>query len=135
LHINGLLNSLADAGTICCGTLLLVWIAMGRQDTIYRKWNWNAFILLLIVFVGQNILVEMFLYHDQLSEGTKLSWAPLSPLGPWFDPILFSLNERTIRLSSQLPWLLLTPVIYLGLIKFLNWSEYSNKTSKVSRRI
>jgi len=134
LHINGLMNSLADAGTICCGTLLLVWLVMGRQGTIYRNWNWSAFTLLLSIFIGQNILVEMFLYHDQLAEGTNLSWAPLSPLGPWFDPILFALNDRTIRLSSQLPWLLLTPLIYLGLIKFLNWSEYSKKTSKVSRR-
>lgn len=122
LHINGLLNSLADAGTICCGTLLLVWLLMGRQSSIYRQWHWSVFVLLGTIFIGQNIMVEMFLYHDQLAEGTRLSWAPLSPLGPWFDPILFEFNDRTIRLSSQLPWLLMTPLIYGGLIKSLNRS-------------
>ena len=122
LHINGLLNSLADAGTICCGTLLLVWLLMGRQSSIYRQWHWSVFVLLGTIFIGQNIIVEMFLYHDQLAEGTRLSWAPLSPLGPWFDPILFEFNDRTIRLSSQLPWLLMTPLIYGGLIKTLNRS-------------
>ena len=122
LHINGLLNSLADAGTICCGTLLLVWLLMGRQSSIYRQWHWSVFVLLGTIFIGQNIMVEMFLYHDQLAEGTRLSWAPLSPLGPWFDPILFEFNDRTIRLSSQLPWLLMTPLIYGGLIKTLHRS-------------
>ena len=122
LHFNGLLNSLADAGTICCGTLLLVWLLMGRQSSTYRQWRWSVFVLLGTIFIGQNIMVEMFLYHDQLAKGTRLSWAPLSPLGPWFDPILFEFNDRTIRLSSQLPWLLMTPLIYGGLIKTLNRS-------------
>ena len=120
MRINGLLNSLADAGAICCGSLLLVWLAMGRRNSIYRQWDWGVFGLLLVIFIGQNILVEMFLYHDQLSEGKQLSWAPLSPLGPWFDPVLLEINDRTLRLSSQVPWLLLTPLVYLGLIKFLN---------------
>jgi hypothetical protein len=122
LHINGLLNSLADAGTICCGSLLFVWLVMGRQRTIYRQWNWRVFTLLGVIFMGQNIMVEMFLYHDQLAEGSRLSWAPLSPLGPWFDPILFEFKDRTIRLSSQLPWLIMTPLIYGALIKVLNRS-------------
>ena len=124
LHINGLLNSLADAGTICCGSLLVIWFVMGRQRAIYRQWSWCVFALLGVIFTGQNILVEMFLYHDQLAEGTRLSWAPLSPLGPWFDPILFEFNDRTIRLSSQLPWLIMTPLIYGALITILNRSAH-----------
>ena len=40
------------------------------------------------------ILVELFLYHDQLSEGKLLSWAPLSPLGKYFNPMIFSFNDR-----------------------------------------
>lgn len=123
LHINAVLNSLADAGTICCGGLLLIWLAMGRRDSIYRVWNWQVFALLMVVFVGQNIFVEMFLYHDQLAEGKRLSWAPLSPLGPWFDPILFQFGERSIRLGSQLPWLILTPLLYLGLIRYFKSLE------------
>ena len=123
LHINGLLNSLADAGTIGCGSLLLVWLAMGRRDSIYRQWNWGVFGLLLALFIGQNIFVEIFLYHDQLAAGKQLSWAPLSPMGSWFDPVLFEINDRTLRLSSQVPWLILTPLVYLGLIKGLNSGE------------
>ena len=125
LHINGLLNSLADAGTICCGGLLLVWLLMGRGDSVYREWNWRVFSLLMVIFIGQNIFVEMFLYHDQLADGEHLSWAPLSPLGMWFDPILFQFNDRSIRLSSQLPWLILTPLLYLGLIRLLPQSKSS----------
>ena len=117
LHINGLLNSLADAGTICCGTLLVVWLAMGRQDFVYRQWSWKVFSLLLVVFVGENIMVEMFLYHDQLADGTVLSWAPLSPTGPWFNPVLWEFQGRSIMLASQLPWLIATPLIYGGLIR------------------
>ena len=117
LHINGLLNSLADAGTICCGSLLVVWLAMGRQDFVYRQWSWRVFSLLLVVFLGENIMVEMFLYHDQLGDGTVLSWAPLSPLGPWFNPVLWEFQGRSIRLASQLPWLIATPLIYGGLIR------------------
>ena len=120
LHINGLLNALADAGTICCGTLLVVWLAMGRQDFVYRQWSWRVFSLLLVVFLGENIMVEMFLYHDQLADGTVLSWAPLSPTGPWFNPILWEFQGRSIRLASQLPWLIATPLIYLGLIRSFN---------------
>jgi len=129
LHINGLLNSLADAGTICCGGLLLVWLLMGRGDSVYREWNWRVFSLLMVIFIGQNIFVEMFLYHDQLADGKHLSWAPLSPLGIWFDPILFQFNDRSIRLSSQLPWLILTPLLYLGLIRFLPQSKSSQSVT------
>jgi len=119
LHVNGLLNSLADAGAICCGGLLVVWLAMGRKDSTYRQWNWATFGLLLLVFLGQNILVEMFLYHDQLAVGKSLSWAPLSPAGHWFNPVLWEFQGRSIMFASQLPWLLLAPLIYWGLIKSL----------------
>ena len=119
LHFDGLLNSLADAGAICCGGLLVVWLAMGRKDSTYRQWSWPTFSLLLLVFLGQNILVEMFLYHDQLAVGKSLSWAPLSPAGQWFNPILWEFQGRSIMLASQLPWLLLTPLVYWGLIKSL----------------
>lgn len=128
LHINGLLNSLADAGSIGCGTLLLVWLLMGRREAIYREWDWRVLGLLLVVFVGQNIIVEIFLYHDQLAEGKPISWAPLSPAGPWFDPILFQFGERSIRLSSQLPWLILTPLLYFGLIRFLTSPQSAGRS-------
>ena len=120
IHVNWLLNSLADSGTICLGGLYLTWIFMKKNNSIFYKWNWKCFFILLTIFVSQNILVEMFLYHDQLSVGKSLSWSPLTPLGPWINPIIFSFNERTIFLQSQFPWLLMTPIFYRFLIYFLN---------------
>jgi hypothetical protein len=58
----------------------------------------------------------MFLYHDQLSTGKDLSWAPLSPLGPYFNPILFEYNGRSLMLQSQIPWIILPALIYKTLI-------------------
>jgi hypothetical protein len=71
----------------------------------------------MIWCIGQNILVEMFLYHDQLAAGKPLSWAPLSPLGPYFNPVLLEFNNRTLMLQSQIPWLLLPALIYKTVIK------------------
>jgi hypothetical protein len=69
--------------------------------------------------IGQNILVEMFLYHDQLAEGKDLSWAPLSPAGSYFNPLLFEFNDRSLMLQTQIPWLLLPALIYKTVI-FMN---------------
>ncbi len=35
IHINWLLNSLADAGTICLGGLLLAWLIFGEEATSF----------------------------------------------------------------------------------------------------
>jgi hypothetical protein len=118
IHINWILNSLADAGSVCLLGLVLVWRCLGDPASIFARWHWGAFLLLLIWFLGQNILVEMFLYHDQLAEGKPLSWAPLAPTGPWFNPTLFEFNGRTITLQGQLPWLLMTPIFCAALISF-----------------
>ena len=61
----------------------------------------------------------MFLYHDQLAEGKPLSWAPLAPTGPWFNPTLFEFRDRTITLQGQVPWLLMGPLFYLGVVRYL----------------
>ena len=52
------------------------------------------------------MLVEMFLYHDQLEVGKQLSWAPLSPLGSLWNPVLFAFQDRTITLQGQIPWVI-----------------------------
>ncbi len=119
IHLNWILNSLADAGTICLGGLLLVWRRLGRDGEVFRRWSWGAFAILLVWFLGQNIFVEMFLYHDQLAEGKPLSWAPLAPTGPWFNPTLFTFRDRTITLQGQLPWLIMTPLFYASLVYHL----------------
>jgi len=62
----------------------------------------------------------MFLYHDQLAEGKALSWAPLVPTGPWFNPTLFKFKDRTITFQGQVSWILMTPLLYGSLITYLN---------------
>ena len=110
--INWLMNSLADAGTICLGGILLTGKLLGSDRSVFNQWNTGAFLILLAWCIGQNIFVEMFLYYDQLSVGKDLSWAPLAPTGPWFNPVLFQFDDRTITLQGQIPWLLMTPILY-----------------------
>ena len=123
LHLNWILNSLADAGAICCGALLLVWVGGGRQRGVFRDWNWPVFWFLMLFFVVQNVLVELFLYHDQLSLGKLLSWAPLSPLGSWVNPVLFQFNERVVSLQSQITWVIMTPIFYAGVLRYVRKKE------------
>jgi hypothetical protein len=115
-HLNWLLNSLADAGSVCLVGLWLVWRAFGRSDAALRRWHWGAFALLLAWFLAQNVFVEMFLYHDQLAVGKPLSWAPLVPTGPWVNPTLFEFRDRTITLQGQVSWILMAPLFYAGVI-------------------
>jgi len=122
IHLNWLLNSLADAGAICLGGLLLVWVVFRRRPSagpseLFQSWHWGVFSLLLLHFIAQNLFVEMFLYHDQLAEGKPLSWAPLAPTGPWFNPTLFRFGERTITLQGQLPWFIMAPLFYGAVIR------------------
>ena len=115
-NINWLLNSMADAGTVLIGGIWLMWISHKKNSKVFTQWNWSAFCILMIWCIGQNILVEMFLYHDQLAEGKSLSWAPLSPFGSYFNPLLFEFNSRTIMLQTQIPWMILPWFFYRTLI-------------------
>jgi hypothetical protein len=73
----------------------------------------------------QNLFVELFLYHDQLSEGKSLSWAPLIPTGNFFNPLLFEFQGRSVMFQTQIPWLILPAVLYKAV---LSVSRGSNKT-------
>jgi len=115
--INWLMNSLGDAGAVLLGGFWIMWMFKKRDDQVFYTWSWSAFGILMVWCVGQNILVEMFLYHDQLAEGKPLSWAPLSPLGPYCNPVLFEFNDRTLMLQSQLPWLILPAMVYFIVLK------------------
>ena len=116
LHINWLLNSMADAGTISLGGLWLMWKFSGKNNQVFQVWNWSAFSILFIWCITQNIFVELFLYHDQLSIGKELSWAPFAPTGQFFNPLLFEFNERSVMLQTQLPWLIISPILYIAAI-------------------
>jgi len=116
IHINWLLNSLADAGSITLVGLWFMWLSGGRSVQVFQSWHWWPFTVFMLWALGQNILVEMFLYHDQLAVGKPLSWAPLAPSGPWWNPLLFEFNGRTITFQGQVPWLLAPWLIYAGVI-------------------
>ena len=112
MHLNWILNSLADAGTISMGGLWLMWKYSKQNIQVFEQWNWGAFGILLIWCITQNLFVELFLYHDQLSEGKSLSWAPLAPTGQFFNPLLFEFNGRSVMFQTQLPWLIMAPILY-----------------------
>ena len=116
IHINWLLNSLADAGSITLVGLWLMWLVSGKHPRVFQHWHWGAFGVFMIWCLAQNIIVEMFLYHDQLAVGKSLSWAPLAPGGPWWNPLLFEFRGRTITFQGQVPWLLAPWLIYGGVI-------------------
>lgn len=126
-HLNWILNSLADAGSICILGLLIIWRHFGNPNKVFLQWNWRVFLTLFVWFIGQNIFVEMFLYHDQLAVGKPLSWAPFSPAGPWFNPTLFQFNDRTITLQGQLPWIIMSFIFYRGLLYY-----FQKKNSSVT---
>lgn len=116
MHINWLLNSMADAGTISLGGLWLMWRYSGKNMQVFQQWNWASFSILFIWCIAQNLFVELFLYHDQLSEGKLLSWAPLAPTGQFFNPLLFEFNGRSVMFQTQLPWLIMSPILYKAAI-------------------
>ena len=119
-NINWLMNSMGDAGAVLLGGAWIMWLSHKKDVSVFKEWKWSAFCIFLMWCIGQNILVEMFLYHDQLAEGKPLSWAPLSPLGPYLNPILFEFNDRTITLQSQMPWLIMPWIFYRILINLNN---------------
>ena len=118
IHINWLLNSLGDAGVVCMGGLWLMRKSHHKDIAIFKEWRWSAFIILLAWCIGQNLIVELFLYEDQLGVGKPISWAPLTPLGPYINPILFEYGDRTVNLQSQIPWLIMPVFLYKLVIYF-----------------
>jgi len=120
IHVNWLLNSLGDAGVVCLGGLWLMWKSHHKDMVIFKEWRWSAFIILVAWCIGQNLIVELFLYEDQLGAGKPISWAPLTPLGPYINPILFEFGDRTVNLQSQIPWLIMPVFLYKLVIYFNN---------------
>jgi len=116
-NLNWVLNSLADVLIIWIG-LFLVKKLYSKKPSPFLRWKWGAFFILLIWFLAQNIYVEAFFYHLQLGSNGDLSWAPLQPLGSWYNPTLFKINGNPITFQSQSSWTIMTPIIYYLLIYF-----------------
>ena len=116
-NLNWLLNSLADILIIWIGIFLVKYIYK-RKESLFINWKWGAFFILFIWFIAQNIYVEAFFYHLQLGSNGDLSWAPLQPLGSWYNPTLFKIYGNPITFQSQSSWVIMTPIVYLLLIYF-----------------
>ena len=88
LHINWLVNSMADAGTISLGGLWLMWKFSGKNNQIFQAWNWSAFSVLFIWCITQNIFVELFyimINYLKVSHSHGLLWLQqVNSLTPYY---------------------------------------------------
>ena len=117
VNLNWFLNSLADVLVVWIG-LYLVKLFYRNKKSPFLKWSWGAFSIFLLWFIIQNIYVEAFFYNLQLGSNGDLSWAPLQPLGSWFNPTIFEIAGRSITLQAQSSWILMTPIVYLTSMYF-----------------
>ena len=117
MNANWLINSFADMGIVWLGIILVAW-AYRYNPKPFNQFTWLAFSILFIWFMTQNILVETIIYHNQVGGGALLSWAPLMPLGPWWNPTVISFGEREVTFQSQSAWLIATPIVYKIAIYF-----------------
>ena len=121
MNINWIVNSLGDTGIVWFGIILVGWIL--RNSKNFDKFYWSVFLILFAWFMFQNILVEIIIYHHQVGGNTLLSWAPMMPLGSWFNPKLQVIGDRTVALQTQSAWI-------IGSFVFYYLSIYFYKTNK-----
>jgi len=106
---------MGDDGTICMVGMAITWL-VSREDGL-RRVRWQSVLICSLWFLLQNIAVEMVIYSGQLAEGTEISWAPMAPNGPYWNPTLFRIGDSRCSLQAQLPWLFMIPIFYA----ILNW--------------
>lgn len=115
-NINWLLNSTADMGICFIGLLAARGAAGGNTAKAFSTWHWPAFMAMGTWFVAQNLYVELVVYQAQLAKGFDLSWAPLVPTGPYFNPHL-EIGGRSLTLQGQISWFIMAPLYYWLSIK------------------
>ncbi len=116
MNINWIVNSLGDTGIVWFGILLVGWIFRNKES--FKKFYWSVFLILFAWFMFQNILVETVIYHQQVGGNALLSWAPMMPLGSWFNPKLQVIGDRTVALQTQSAWIIGSFVFYYLAIYF-----------------
>ena len=116
-QINWLTNSLGDVAVVWFGIIMVSYLYRNSSNP-FESFSLPAFIILLIWFLAQNIWVEVIFYFNQVGGDVRLSWAPLMPLGPWFNPTLISFGERHISFQGQSAWVIVTPIYYYLMIFF-----------------
>ena len=110
-QINWLTNSIVDMGVVWFG-IILVNKYYKNSPKPFEKFLWPAFLILFIWFMGQNIWVEVILYHNQIGNDARISWGPLMPLGPWYNPALNVFGEREVTFQAQSVWFIGTFLFY-----------------------
>jgi len=113
-EINWVAASFFDAGIVC---MFGLWFVLKVWDrSVLIEWHWKVFFAYLIIFVGQNLIVELLMSRQLSREEGKdeifVSWAPLSPIGPGWNPSIRVIGEARLSLQNQLPWTLMTPIFY-----------------------
>ena len=121
MNINWIVNSLGDTGIVWFGIILVGWTFRNSEN--FDKFYWSVFFVLFAWFMFQNILVEVVIYHHQVGGNAMLSWAPMMPLGSWFNPKLQVVGDRTVALQTQSAWI-------IGSFVFYYLSIYFYKTKK-----
>ncbi len=120
-QINWLTNSIVDTGVVWLG-IILVNKYYGYTSLPFERFVWPAFLILFVWYMGQNIWVEMILYHNQIGSDARISWGPMMPFGPWFNPTLFNFGEREATLQAQLVWFIGTFIFYY--LAIFNYRRY-----------
>ena len=103
IHINWLMNSLADAGSITLVGLWFMWLSGGRSAQVFQSWHWWPFAVFMLWALGQNILVEMFLYHDQLAVGNHCHGHHWHRLGLGGIRSCLNLMDAPLRFRDRYP--------------------------------
>ena len=70
-QINWLTNSIVDTGVVWLG-IILVNKYYNHLALPFEKFVWPAFLILFIWYMGQNIWVEMILYHNQIGNDARI---------------------------------------------------------------
>ena len=100
-------------------------MAFSASPESLKKFTLTGLLMILTWFLSQNIFVEMVVYQGQLS-GKVISWAPLTPFGPWFNPTLIRVGSSECTLQGQMPWLLMSFIFYWVLL-----NERSKEKEKI----
>jgi len=108
--INWVITSLYDAAIVCSLGLGFVLRVYGRG--VLMTWHWKVFFVYLVWFVGQNLIVELMISSQISGDDSIISWAPLSPIGPGYNPSIKLFGNAKLTLQNQIPWTLMTPIFY-----------------------
>ena len=122
MNINWIVNSLGDTGIVWFGILLVSWIFKGRDN--FGKFYWSVFFILFSWFMLQNMLVEIAIYHHQIGGSAILSWAPMMPLGSWFNPKLDIIGDRSVAFQTQSAWMIGSFLFYYVIIYFFKANKF-----------